>query len=107
VNDLAYFEIKNLKVNHNTFEGKKTVLDIANLTIEKGKTYGIAGESGAGKTVLALTILGLLQCPPGEIESGEILFENDNLLTKSIRELEKKYSREENIDDISRSYVNT
>lgn len=89
MNDLAYFEIKNLKVNHNTFEGKKTVLDIANLTIEKGKTYGIAGESGAGKTVLALTILGLLQCPPGEIESGEILFENDNLLTKSIRELEK------------------
>lgn len=87
--DLAYFEIKDLKVNHNTFEGKRTVLDISVLAIEKGKTYGIVGESGTGKTVLALTILGLLQCPPGEIVSGEILLDKDNLLTKSKRELEK------------------
>lgn len=86
---LAYFEINGLKINHNTFEGKKTVLDIDSIVIEKGKTYGIVGESGAGKTVLALSIIGLLQCPPGEIEKGEILLNNENLLTKSNKEMKE------------------
>lgn len=86
---LAYFQIKNLRVNHNNFEGKKNVLNIESIEIEKGKTYGIVGESGAGKTVLALSILGLLQCPPGEIESGEILLNNENLLKKSNKEMER------------------
>ncbi len=85
---LAYFEIKNLKINHISFEGKKKVLDIDSIMIEKGKTYGIVGESGAGKTVLALSILGLLQCPPGEIESGEIILEKENLLDKSIKDMQ-------------------
>ncbi len=81
----SYFEIRNLKINHRTFEGTRKVLDIENIKIDKGKTYGIVGESGAGKTVLALTILGLLQCPPGEIEDGEIIFEGRNLLSQSNR----------------------
>ncbi len=75
-----YFEIKNLKVNYKTFEGTKNVLDIDNLIIKKGMSYGLVGESGAGKTVLALTILKLLATPPGEIVSGEILLEGENLV---------------------------
>lgn len=86
---LAYFQIKDLKVYHNTFEGKKKVLDIDSIEIEKGKTYGVVGESGAGKTVLALSILGLLQCPPGEISTGEILLNGENLLDKSAEEMQK------------------
>lgn len=86
---LAYFQIKDLKVYHNTFEGKKKVLDIDSIEIEKGKTYGVVGESGAGKTVLALSILGLLQCPPGEISTGEILLNGENLLDKSVEEMQK------------------
>ncbi|MCG8482727.1 MAG: ABC transporter ATP-binding protein [Clostridia bacterium] len=78
-----YFEINNLKVNYKTFEGTKNVLDIDRIAIKKGKTYGLVGESGAGKTVLALTILRLLAMPPGEIASGEILLDGDNLLEKS------------------------
>ncbi|MDD2480603.1 MAG: ABC transporter ATP-binding protein [Lutispora sp.] len=87
---MAFFEIKNLKVNHNAFDGKKRVLDIDNISIEKGTTYGIVGESGQGKTVLALTILKLLQCPPGEIESGEIVLDGVNLLEKGFNYLQKE-----------------
>lgn len=87
---MAFFEIKNLKVNHNAFDGKKRVLDIENISIEKGTTYGIVGESGQGKTVLALTILKLLQCPPGEIESGEIVLDGVDLLKKNVSYMQKE-----------------
>lgn len=82
-----YFEIKNLKVNHKTFEGVRTVLDIDYLGIDKGETYGLVGESGSGKTVLALTIQKLLSTPPGVIESGEIWLDGENLMAKSEREM--------------------
>ncbi|KPU42545.1 glutathione import ATP-binding protein GsiA [Oxobacter pfennigii] len=87
----AYFEIKKLKVLYRTFEKEHTVLDIENICIDKGKTYGIVGESGAGKTILALTILGLLQCPPGKIESGEVFFDGENLLKKKYGEMAANY----------------
>ncbi len=88
---MAYFEINNLLVKHKSFEGVKTVLDIGKLAIEKGETYGLVGESGQGKTVLALTILKLLQCPPGIIERGEILFDGENLLKKSERQMQANF----------------
>lgn len=87
---MSYFEVKNLKVNHNTFNGKKVVLDISEIHIEKGTTYGIVGESGHGKTVFALTILKLLQCPPGEIATGEIILDGENLLSKSERIMQRE-----------------
>ena len=84
---MAYFEINNLVVKHKSYEGVKTVLDIDHLEIRKGETYGIVGESGQGKTVLALTILQLLQTPPGIIEKGEILLDGEDLLKKSVKEM--------------------
>lgn len=78
-----YLEIKNLRINHETFEGIRNVLDIESLQIKKGETYGIVGESGSGKTVLALAIQGLLSIPPGVIESGEILIDGKDMLKKS------------------------
>ena len=80
-------EIKNLKVNYKTIDDERTVLDIDHIGIPKGKTYGLVGESGAGKTVLALTILRLLQCPPGQIVSGEILLNGEDLLKKTEKEM--------------------
>ena len=82
-----YFEIKNLKVNHKTFEGIRNVLDIEYIGLDKGETYGLVGESGSGKTVLALTIQKLLGTPPGVIESGEIWLDGENLMAKSEREM--------------------
>ena len=87
---MAFFEIRNLLVRHKTFEGIKTVLDIDNITLEKGETYGVVGESGQGKTVLALTILKLLACPPGIIERGEILLDGENLLKKSFTQMRRR-----------------
>lgn len=84
-----YLEIKNLKVDRKTFEGVQNVLDIDYLGIEKGTTFGLVGESGAGKTVLALTILRLLAMPPGIIRSGEILLNGEDLLKKTPQEMAK------------------
>lgn len=86
---MSYFEINNLRIDHHSFEGVKTVLDIERLHIEKGETYGLVGESGQGKTVLALAIQKLLRCPPGSIESGEILLDGQDLLKLSERQLQK------------------
>lgn len=84
-----YFEIKNLIINYKTFEGTKEILNIEYLGIDKAETFGLVGESGSGKTVLALTLLKLLAVPPGEIASGEIWLDGENLLLKSEREMQK------------------
>ena len=87
---MAYFEINNLKITHKSFDGVKTVLDIEHMSIEKGETYGLIGESGQGKTVLALAIQQLLRCPPGKIESGEILLDGENLLSLSPKQMRRQ-----------------
>ena len=87
---MSYFEINNLHISHHSFEGKRTVLDIEHLAIEKGETYGLVGESGQGKTVLALAIQQLLRCPPGSIESGEILLDGTDLLKLKPRQMQRE-----------------
>ena len=87
---MAYFEINNLVVSHRSFDGVRNVLDIERLHIEKGETYGLVGESGQGKTVLALAIQQLLRCPPGKIESGEILLDGEDLLKLSGKQMQKR-----------------
>lgn len=85
----SYFRIENLKLNYKGFDGTSTVLDIDELNIKKGESFGIIGESGAGKTVLALTILQLLATPPGEIESGKIVLDGQDLLSKTEKEMQE------------------
>ncbi len=73
-------EIRNLKTY---FEVRRSVLkavDDVSLSIETGKTLGLVGESGCGKSVTAASIMGLVPIPPGKIAGGEILFEGVNLL---------------------------
>ncbi|MCE1255037.1 MAG: ABC transporter ATP-binding protein [Anaerolineae bacterium] len=86
-----FFEIKNLNVAFQTFEGIKQVLEIEHLAVNKGETFGLVGESGAGKTVLALTMLNLLPKPPAIINSGEIWFDGQDLLKKNPKELQEHY----------------
>ena len=52
-------EINNLKINFNTYYGLANVLDLEHLFIEKGETFGLAGESGSGKSITALSIFNL------------------------------------------------
>jgi oligopeptide/dipeptide ABC transporter ATP-binding protein len=79
--------IRGLKAGFEVFEGFVDVLDIGELTIKRGEAYGLVGESGAGKTVLALSILSLLRQPPARVVADEMLFEGESLLTKSQKEL--------------------
>ncbi|TFB07822.1 ABC transporter ATP-binding protein [Candidatus Atribacteria bacterium MT.SAG.1] len=89
-----YFEIKDLKVSFKTSEGVKNVLNINKLNLYKGETLGIVGESGAGKSVLAMTILRILPSPPAFIESGEIIFKGQNLLSLEEKEMQRIRGRE-------------
>jgi oligopeptide/dipeptide ABC transporter ATP-binding protein len=82
-----YFRIKDLEVGFRTFEGLKNVISLESLRIQKGETFGLVGESGAGKSVLAYSILHLLQSPPAVIRGGEVSLNGDNLLNKSEREM--------------------
>ena len=73
-------EIRNLKTY---FEIRRSILkavDDVSLSVESGKTLGLVGESGCGKSVTAASIMGLVPIPPGKIAGGEILFEGVNLL---------------------------
>jgi oligopeptide/dipeptide ABC transporter ATP-binding protein len=78
---MDYFSIENLDVRFRIFGGEKRALRIESLEIARGETYGLVGESGAGKTVLAQTILRLLPTPPCVIAEGSrINFDGRNLL---------------------------
>jgi peptide/nickel transport system ATP-binding protein/oligopeptide transport system ATP-binding protein len=76
-------EIRNLKTYFYTDDGTARSVDGMDLTIRKGKTLGVIGESGCGKSVTALSVLRLVASPPGRIVAGEILFEGQDLLEKS------------------------
>jgi oligopeptide/dipeptide ABC transporter ATP-binding protein len=82
-------EIKDLKIEFGTFEGTSHVLDGIHLTLGRGDTLGLVGETGCGKSITAKAILRLLPVPPARIVSGEILFEGEDLLGKSEEEMKK------------------
>ncbi|MGI6284862.1 ABC transporter ATP-binding protein [Neomoorella humiferrea] len=75
-------EIRDLFVEYHTFEGKARAVNGVNLSIAAGHALGLVGETGAGKTSTALSILRLLPAPAGKIVKGEIWFEGTNLLTQ-------------------------
>jgi oligopeptide transport system ATP-binding protein len=58
-------------------------------SVRKGESVGIVGESGSGKSVTQISILGLIPSPPGRIAGGEILFQGEDLLKKSRKELRR------------------
>jgi len=73
-------QIKNLSTHFETARGTVKAVDGVDLCVNEGDTLGIAGESGCGKTVLALSVMRLVPRPPGRIVSGRILFEGEDLL---------------------------
>ena len=80
-------KINNLKTYFKTDEGIAHAVDGLDLELDKGETLGIVGESGCGKSVTSLSIMKLIQSPPGYFESGEIIFKGQDLLTLSEREM--------------------
>ncbi len=78
--DLALLSIKDLRVYFDTPEGTARAVDGLGYDVYPGETLGVVGESGCGKSVTALSILRLIPTPPGQIVSGEILFQGQDLL---------------------------
>jgi oligopeptide/dipeptide ABC transporter ATP-binding protein len=73
-------DIRGLRTYFHTYEGVSRAVDGVDLTVNRGETVSVVGESGCGKSVTALSILRLVPNPPGRIVGGEIDFQGENLL---------------------------
>jgi peptide/nickel transport system ATP-binding protein len=81
-------QVRGLKVDFHTYAGDVKALDGVELTVKKGELLGLVGESGCGKTVTALSIVGLLP-PNAEVRGGEVLLDGVDLLKMSKEEIRK------------------
>ena len=89
MNSVPILDIKNLKVIYQTDLETVAAINGIDLTISKGKTLGLVGETGAGKTTTALSIMRLLPERTGKILSGEIHFSGQDLLKLPLQEMRK------------------
>ena len=79
--------IRDLCVQFNTDTGIVKAVEGLNLSLKKGESLGLVGETGAGKTTTALAIMKLIACPPGRVTNGEIIFEGENLMDISTEKM--------------------
>lgn len=82
-------KVKDLKTYFYTRDGIVKSVDGVDFSVEKGKILGIVGESGCGKSVTSLSILQLIDSPPGKIVGGEIIFEDEDLLDYTEEQMRK------------------
>ena len=87
-------QVKNLQTSFFTPEGEVRAIDGVSLEIGEGKTLGLVGESGCGKSVTSLSIMRLIPSPPGKIVGGEILYRGRDLLKLNNEEMRKIRSGE-------------
>lgn len=80
-------EVKDLQTTFFTDSGAIPAVDHIDFHVKEGEVLGIVGESGCGKSVTSLSIMGLVPKPPGKIVGGEILFEGKDLLEMSERQM--------------------
>ena len=89
LNQEALVEVKNLKTYFYTEEGVVKAVDGVDFEIYPGETLGVVGESGCGKSVTSLSIMRLVESPPGRIEAGEINFGGRDLTKIPEKEMRK------------------
>ena len=93
-NNTKLLDVKNLRTAFNV-EGKDvTVVNDVSFDLSPGEIVGLVGESGCGKSVTALSLMGLVPDPPGKILGGEIFLEGKDLLKFSESEMEKVRGKE-------------
>lgn len=88
-NNRNLLSVQDIKVYFRTNGKRARAVDGASFEVLKDETVCLVGESGCGKTVSALSILGLIETPPGEITGGSIIFEDQNLLDLGEEEMQK------------------
>ena len=81
---MSLLEVQDLQVHFETDDGVVKAVDGVSFEVEQGQTLGIVGESGCGKSVANMTILGLTRSPNAEI-SGRIVFEGQDLASSTPR----------------------
>ena len=91
---MALLEVKNLHTHFFTREGVVRAVDGVDFEVDRGQTLGIVGESGCGKSVTALSVMGLIPKPPARIVEGEVLFEGRDLTKLDEGQLEDVRGRE-------------
>jgi peptide/nickel transport system ATP-binding protein len=80
---MALLEIRGLKTHFQTDDGWVQAVDGVDITVERGETLGVVGESGCGKSVTAMSVLKLVAMPPGRIVAGQILWQGRDLVPLS------------------------
>src|SRR5678810_1012317 len=85
----ALLEVRNLQTSFFTPEGEVRAIDGVSFEIGQGKTLGLVGESGCGKSVTSLSVMRLIEDPPGKIVGGEIIFKGDDVLDMNEDQLRK------------------
>lgn len=87
-------EVEDLKTHFFTRTGVVKAVDGVSFALHPGETLGIVGESGSGKSMTALSIMGLVPGPAGRVVDGRVLFQGEDLLTKSDSEMQDIRGRE-------------
>ncbi len=82
-------EVENLRVTFRTRHGEVTALDKVSLAAAEGETLGVVGESGCGKSITALAIMGLIPSPPGKLAGGSIRLNGEELANAPERRLRR------------------
>ncbi len=82
-------EVDDLVVHYNTEDGVAEAVNGMSFKLHKGETLGLVGETGAGKTSVALAIMGLLPTPPSKIIRGSIKLDGEELIGKKSKEMQK------------------
>jgi peptide/nickel transport system ATP-binding protein len=85
---LHLLDIRELRTYFYTDEGTVKAVDDVSFTVDEGEAVGLAGESGSGKTTIALSIMRLIK-PPGKVTSGQILYKGEDLLTKTATQFDQ------------------
>ncbi len=87
-------EIRNLKTWFRTDDGMVRAVDGVDLSVDRGETLAVVGESGCGKTVTARSVLKLIDMPPGRFEAGEIIWRGRDLIPLPPAEMDSIRARE-------------
>ena len=90
----ALLDVRDLRTWFRTDDGTVRAVDGVSLSVQRGETLAVVGESGCGKTVTARSILKLIDVPPGMFAGGEIMWRGRNLLPLSPTEMDKIRARE-------------
>jgi peptide/nickel transport system ATP-binding protein len=90
---MTVLHIRNLHLHMRSFEGEAHVLGGVNLSIERGEIWGLAGETGCGKSLTGLSVSRLVDSPPGRYSAGQILFNGQDLLKLAEPEMRKLRGR--------------